>query len=57
MRDGVTALALGLVIGITAGPCERAEAIEAGTMVDQSNVDQVKDQLPPDLRYFTHSRK
>ncbi len=55
MRDGVTALALGLVIGITAGPCERAEAIEAGTMVDQSNVDQVKDQLPPEI--YNHFKK
>src|SRR5437763_16899411 len=55
MRDGVAALALGLVVGITAGPARRAEAMEPGTMIDQGNVDQVKDQLPPEI--YNHFKK
>jgi len=55
MRDGVAALALGLVVGITAGPARRAAAMEPGTMIDQGNVDQVKDQLPPEI--YNHFKK
>src|SRR5438552_15471631 len=55
MRDGVAALALGLVVGITAGRARRAEAMEPGTMIDQGNVDQVKDQLPPEI--YNHFKK
>src|SRR5207247_2450873 len=54
MRDQMTALALGLLIG-AAGVVGRATAIEPGTTVDQSNVDQVKDLLPPEV--YAHFKK
>src|SRR5439155_15890678 len=54
MRDRMTALALGLLIG-AAGVVGRATAIEPGTTVDQSNVDQVKDLLPPEV--YAHFKK
>ena len=50
----MTALALGLLIG-AAGVVGRATAIEPGTTVDQSNVDQVKDLLPPEV--YAHFKK
>src|SRR5439155_8554758 len=54
MRDQMTALALGLLIG-AAGVVGRATAIEPGTTVDQSNVVQVKDLLPPEV--YAHFKK
>src|SRR5439155_14826994 len=54
MRDQMTALALGLLIG-AAGVVGRATAIEPGTTVDQSNVNQVKDLLPPEV--YAHFKK
>ena len=50
----MTALALGLLIG-AAGVVGRATAIEPGTTVDQSNVVQVKDLLPPEV--YAHFKK
>src|SRR2546427_5628380 len=55
MRDSVAALALGLVIGVAAVPGGSAQAVEPGTTVDQSNVDQVKDMLPPEI--YSHFKK
>ena len=49
MRKSLAGLALGLAVGLWLVPATRVGAIQPGTMVDQSNADEVKDLLPPEI--------
>src|SRR5437016_13807615 len=48
MRKSLAGL-LGLAAGLWLVPAATGAAIEPGTMVDQSNADEVKDLLPPEI--------
>ena len=49
MRTSLAGLTLGLAVGLCFGSAAPVAAIEAGTMVDRSNADEVKDLLPPEI--------
>jgi len=54
MRKGLTGLTMGIAL-VCAGPVGRAGALEPGTMVDATTVDQGKDLLPPQI--YNHYKK
>jgi Protein of unknown function (DUF1329) len=54
MRDSVASLVLGVLLGVGLVPA-RVAAIEPGTVIDQTSVDQVKDLLPPEI--YQHYKK